>query len=79
VFYALMVSMVIFGIEASCHILFFAYKGSFLFSSGAAEVFNIRDFSVLTNDERGFTASPNYANKNYIGCSYRSIRSISPW
>jgi hypothetical protein len=67
VFYVLIVSIVILSIEAGSHILFFAHKGYFLFQRRPSEVFNIRDFSVVTNDARGFTATPNYANPNYLG------------
>jgi hypothetical protein len=67
VFYVLMVSSVILGIEAGSQLLFFAYKGYFLFQRRPREVFNIRPFSVLTNDARGFTATPNYTNPNYLG------------
>ena len=65
VFYVLMVSIVILGIEAGSQILYFAHKGHFLFQRRPGEVFNIREFSVLTNDARGFTAIPNYTNTNY--------------
>src|SRR5262245_10138216 len=67
VFYVLMVSIVILGIEAGSQLLFFVYKGYFLFQRRPSEVFNIRTFSVLTNDARGFTAIPDYANPNYLG------------
>jgi hypothetical protein len=66
-FYVLMVSLVILGIEAGSQILFFAHKGSFLFQRRPSEVFNVRDFIVLTNDARGFTAIPNYTNPSYGG------------
>jgi hypothetical protein len=65
VFYVLMVSIVILGIEAGSQILYFTHKGHFLFQRRPSEVFNIRDFSVLTNDARGFTAIPNYTNPKY--------------
>lgn len=64
-FYVLMVSILILGIEAGSQILFFAHKGYFLFQRRPSEVFNIRDFSVVTHDARGFTAIPNYINQNY--------------
>ncbi len=51
VFYVLMVFIVTLGIEAGSQILFFAYKGHFLFQRRPNEVFNIRAFSVLTNED----------------------------
>jgi hypothetical protein len=67
VFSVLMASLVLLGIEAGSQLLFFAYKGAFLFQRRPSEVFNIRAFSVLTNDARGFTAIPNYVNNDYLG------------
>ena len=64
-FSVLLVFIVLLGIEAGSHLLFFVHKGHFLFQQRPSEVFNIRDFSVITNDARGFTAIPNYVNKNY--------------
>ena len=75
VFYVLMVFIVILGIETGSQILFFAYKGHFLFQRRPSEVFNIRAFSVLTNDARGFTAIPNYADPNY-GALFSSSNSF---
>jgi hypothetical protein len=65
VFYVLMMSIVILGIEVGSQLLYFVHKGYFLFQRRPSEVFNIRDFSVLTNDARGFTAIPNYTNPHY--------------
>jgi hypothetical protein len=64
-FYVLRMSIVIFSIEVGSQILFFAHKGYFLFQRRPSEVFNIRDFTVVTNDARGFTAIPGYVNPNY--------------
>jgi hypothetical protein len=65
VFYILIVSIDILAIEVVSQILFFVHKGYFLFQRRPSEVFNVRDFSVVTNDARGFTAIPNYINPNY--------------
>jgi hypothetical protein len=65
VFDVLLVAIVLLGIEAGSHLLFFAHKGYFLFQQRPSEVFNLRDFAVVTHDARGFTAIPNYTNKNY--------------
>src|SRR5262245_147521 len=62
-----MVSIVILGIELGSQILFFVHKGYFLFQRRPSEEFNIRDFLVLTNDARGFTAIPNYINPSSGG------------
>src|SRR5262245_49971306 len=65
VFYILMVAIDILVIEAVSQILFFMHKGYFLFQRRPSELFNVRDFSVVTNDARGFTAIPTYTNQNY--------------
>src|SRR5262249_45110928 len=73
--YVLMVFIVILGIEVGSQLLYFAHKGYFLFQRRPNEVFNIRDFSVLTNDARGFTAISNYTNQNY-GSQLSSFNSL---
>jgi len=52
VFYILIVYIDILVIEAVSQILFFAHKGHFLFQQRPSEVFNVRDFSVITSNPR---------------------------
>jgi hypothetical protein len=66
-FHAIMVFIVILGIEAGAQALFFAHKGFFPVQRRPAEKFNVREFTVVTGDTRGFTGIPHYTNPNYQG------------
>ena len=68
-FYVLLMCIVILSVEAASQLLFFARDGYFLFQRGPHEIYNVRDFSVVTTDARGFTAIPNYTNPRYYGWS----------
>jgi hypothetical protein len=66
-FHLIMVFVVILSIEAGAQVIFFAYKGFFPVQRRPAEKFNVREFTVVTSDARGFTGIPHYTNPNYQG------------
>jgi hypothetical protein len=63
----LLLNLMLLGVELGSQLIWRVAKGQWVLQQRRQEQFNVRDFTVLTDDARGFTAQPEYANPDYHG------------